>query len=56
VSGAYLYGRAVGALFFGWLTDRLGRKRLFFITSRALSGRHRGTALWICGALRYFDS
>jgi MFS family permease len=22
----------VGALFFGWLTDRLGRKRLFFIT------------------------
>jgi MFS family permease len=22
----------IGALFFGWLTDRLGRKRLFFIT------------------------
>ena len=22
----------LGALFFGWLTDRLGRKRLFFIT------------------------
>jgi len=29
---AYLGGAVVGALFFGWLTDRLGRKRLFFIT------------------------
>jgi MFS family permease len=29
---AYLTGAVVGALFFGWLTDRLGRKRLFFIT------------------------
>ena len=22
----------LGAIFFGWLTDRIGRKRLFFIT------------------------
>jgi MFS family permease len=29
---AYLAGAVIGALFFGWLTDRLGRKRLFFIT------------------------
>jgi MFS family permease len=29
---AYLSGAVIGALFFGWLTDRLGRKRLFFIT------------------------
>ena len=29
---AYLLGAVVGALFFGWLTDRLGRKMLFFIT------------------------
>ncbi len=29
---AYLIGAVVGALFFGWLTDRLGRKKLFFIT------------------------
>ena len=28
----YLVGAVGGALFFGWLTDRLGRKRLFTIT------------------------
>ena len=31
-SSAYLAGAVLGAMFFGWLTDRLGRKRLFFIT------------------------
>jgi MFS family permease len=31
-ASAYLAGAVIGALFFGWLTDRLGRKRLFFIT------------------------
>src|SRR5215470_5464576 len=31
-SSAYLTGAVLGALFFGWLTDRLGRKKLFFIT------------------------
>ncbi|MBR0656884.1 MFS transporter [Plastoroseomonas arctica] len=31
-ASAYLLGAVVGALFFGWLTDRLGRKRLFTIT------------------------
>src|SRR6187431_1294169 len=31
-ASAYLAGAVLGALFFGWLTDRLGRKRLFFIT------------------------
>ena len=29
---AYLAGAVLGALFFGRLTDRLGRKKLFFIT------------------------
>src|SRR5919202_4060337 len=29
---AYLVGAVGGAIFFGWLTDRLGRKKLFFIT------------------------
>jgi MFS family permease len=31
-ASAYLAGAVSGALFFGWLTDRLGRKRLFTIT------------------------
>jgi MFS family permease len=31
-ASAYVAGAVVGALFFGWLTDRLGRKKLFFIT------------------------
>jgi MFS family permease len=31
-SSAYIAGAVLGALLFGWLTDRLGRKRLFFIT------------------------
>src|SRR3569832_32760 len=41
---AYLSGAVIGALFFGYLTDRLGRKRLFYITlavyltATALSG------------------
>lgn len=35
VTGAatmYLAGAVLGALFFGWLTDRLGRRKLFLIT------------------------
>jgi MFS family permease len=31
-SSAYLAGAVIGALLFGWLTDRLGRKKLFFVT------------------------
>ena len=31
-ASAYLLGAVFGALFFGWLTDRLGRKKLFTLT------------------------
>src|SRR5207245_3088536 len=31
-SSFYLAGAVLGAVFFGWLTDRLGRRKLFFIT------------------------
>ncbi len=43
-ASAYLSGAVCGALFFGWLTDRLGRKMLFFttvavyLTATALTG------------------
>ncbi|MBV9758468.1 MAG: MFS transporter, partial [Alphaproteobacteria bacterium] len=31
-ASAYLAGAVIGALLFGWLTDRLGRKKLFSVT------------------------
>ena len=31
-ASAYLAGAVLGAILFGWMTDRLGRKKLFFIT------------------------
>jgi MFS family permease len=31
-AGVYVAGACVGALFFGYLTDRLGRKKLFLVT------------------------
>jgi len=31
-NSAYLFGAVLGALGFGWLTDRIGRRKLFFIT------------------------
>jgi MFS family permease len=42
---AYLGGAVMGALFFGWLTDRLGRKKLFFITLAVYLTATAATAL-----------
>src|SRR6476469_4656729 len=42
---AYLAGAVLGALFFGWLTDRLGRKKLFFITLTVYLTATAATAL-----------
>ncbi len=57
-ASAYLAGAVLGAMFFGWLTDRLGRKKLFFIT---LSVYLVATALtaaswdvWSFAAFRFF--
>jgi MFS family permease len=41
---AYLVGAVTGALFFGWLTDRLGRKKLFFTTLGVYVGGTAATA------------
>ena len=32
IASFYLTGAVIGSLFFGWLTDRLGRRLLFFVT------------------------
>src|SRR5690349_3904468 len=44
-SSAYLAGAVAGALFFGWLTDRLGRKKLFFVTLTVYLTATAATAL-----------
>jgi MFS family permease len=44
-ASAYLTGAVLGALFFGWLTDRLGRKKLFFITLAVYLTATAATAL-----------
>lgn len=42
--GAYIAGALLGALLFGWLTDRLGRRRLFFVTLALYIGATAATA------------
>ncbi|MCJ2178800.1 MFS transporter [Novosphingobium album (ex Hu et al. 2023)] len=44
-NSAYLAGAVLGALFFGWLTDRMGRKKLFTITLMLYLTATAGTAL-----------
>ena len=55
---AYVAGAVLGALFFGWLTDRLGRKKLFFITLAVYLVATAATAftwnLWTFALCRFF--
>jgi MFS family permease len=44
-ASAYLAGAVLGALVFGWLTDLLGRKRLFFVTLAVYVAATGATAL-----------
>jgi MFS family permease len=54
-SSAYLAGAVLGALLFGWLTDRLGRKRLFFITLALYLVATAATALsWNVASFAFF--
>ncbi len=54
---AYIAGAVLGAIFFGWLTDRLGRKKLFFITLAVYALATAATALswdiWSFMAFRF---
>jgi MFS family permease len=50
-NSAYLAGAVLGALGFGWLTDRIGRKKLFFITLVVYLTATAATALsWSVGS------
>jgi MFS family permease len=44
-NSTYLAGAVVGALGFGWLTDRIGRRKLFFITLALYLSATAATAL-----------
>jgi MFS family permease len=51
----YLAGAVLGALGFGWLTDRIGRKKLFFITLAVYLSATAATALsWSVGSYALF--
>ncbi len=54
---AYLAGAVLGAVFFGWLTDRWGRKTLFFITLAVYMTATAATAfswnLWSFALFRF---
>ncbi|MGE3968279.1 MAG: MFS transporter [Dongiaceae bacterium] len=57
IGSAYLAGAVLGALFFGWLTDRLGRRTLFFVTLLLYMSATTATAfadsLWSFALFRF---
>ena len=54
-SSAYVAGAVLGAIFFGWLTDRLGRKKLFFITLAVYLTATAATAFsWNIASFAFF--
>ena len=54
-SSAYLAGAVLGAIFFGWLTDRLGRKKLFFLTLTVYLTATAATAFsWDIASFAFF--
>lgn len=56
-ASVYLAGAVSGGLFFGWLTDRLGRRKLFFITLTLYIAATAATAfswnLWSFALFRF---
>jgi MFS family permease len=57
-SSAYLLGAVIGAAVFGWLADRAGRKKLFFVTLGVYLVATAATAaswdLWSFALFRFF--
>src|SRR5258706_11317832 len=54
-NSAYLAGAVLGALGFGWLTDRIGRRKLFFITLALYLTATAATALsWGVASYAFF--
>ena len=54
-NSAYLAGAVLGAFGFGWLTDRIGRKKLFFITLAVYLTATAATALsWSVASYAFF--
>jgi MFS family permease len=54
-NSAYLAGAVLGAVGFGWLTDRIGRKKLFFITLALYLAATAATALsWSVMSYAFF--
>jgi MFS family permease len=52
---AYVAGAVFGAIFFGWLTDLLGRKKLFFITLAVYASATAATAFsWDFWSFAFF--
>ncbi|MCQ4190959.1 MFS transporter [Methylocystis suflitae] len=54
-SSAYLCGAVLGALLFGWMTDRLGRRKLFFVTLAVYLAAAAATAAsWSAESFAFF--
>src|SRR5688572_6482765 len=54
-NSAYIAGAVIGAIGFGWLTDRIGRKKLFFITLAVYLLATAATAFsWSVGSYALF--
>ncbi len=55
VGGIYIAGAVLGALGFGWLTDRLGRRKLFFMTLGLYLAATAATAFsWSLASFAFF--
>jgi MFS family permease len=56
-ASAYLAGAVLGGFFFGWLTDRMGRRKLFFVTLSVYLAATAASALapnfWIFALFRF---